>query len=62
MNAGLQFLRNVPAFKELLIKGQLEQNNQQQALVKNLQFIIKDLENKDVTPKMFVAMFLQLNN
>lgn len=64
MNAGLQMLRSVPPLKELVLNGSVGNNGQQQPnqiLVNNLKSIWKELDHQDVTPKMFVAMFLQLN-
>lgn len=65
MNSGLQLLRSVPELKELVINGSIANGNGQQQpnqlLINSLKGIWKELNNQDVTPKMFVAMFLQLN-
>ena len=62
-------LRSVPEFRNILnsvtqaqVKFQLiQQNNAQKTVALNLNTVIQGLETKDVTPKMFVAMFLNAN-
>jgi hypothetical protein len=69
MNAGLQMLRSVPEFRNILnsvaqaqvILKAIQQNNPHKTVATNLKTVIQDLEIKDVTPKMFVAMFLNAN-
>ncbi len=69
MNAGLQMLRSVPEFRNILntvaqaqvILKAIQQNNPHKTVATNLKTVIQDLEVKDVTPKMFVAMFLNAN-
>ena len=69
MNAGLQMLRSVPQFKDLLNNLAqvqvsfflIKQNNPSKMLATSLKSAIKDLDLNDVNPKMFVALFLNSN-
>lgn len=70
MNAAIQMLRSVPQFKEIISSLAANNvfnsfiqayNNPSHVVGSSLKNVIRDLDTGDVTPKMFVAMFLNSN-
>lgn len=58
MNSSIQFLKSIPKINTLLRNFKSTNNNIEQNITKNLSYVIKEMEKKDVSPQLFVGYFL----
>jgi ubiquitin carboxyl-terminal hydrolase 14 len=61
MNASIQFLKSVPKINQLIHSLKLDNSNlnrKEQGVGLALSHVLKEMESKDVAPKMFVSLFL----
>jgi hypothetical protein len=59
MNASIQFLKSVPKINNLIRNFRITQAGSSEQLISGqLSNILKEMDKKDVTPKLFVGYFL----